>query len=80
MELILSKRGDNGSFGDILSNHENVVVALNKVILGEYTHPSEVSREILYVRYWVPIRHCGIIEVPVVSARTPPSRGFWYHV
>ena len=38
------------------------MVALNKVNLGECTHTSEVSREILYVRYWLPLRHCGIVE------------------
>ena len=59
-----------GMGGNIPSGHGNLVVSSNKVNLGEYTLTSEVGGDILYVWYWVPVRHCGIVEVPVVSART----------
>ena len=62
--------GDNGSFGNILCSHQNLTIASNQVNLVENIHVGKVSREILYGRYWVPVVHCGIVEAPVVSART----------
>ena len=79
-KLIQPKRSDDGGFGDILSSHRDLVVASNKVDFREHLHTGKVSREILYVRYWVPVRHCSIVEAPVISTRTPTSRSFQYHV
>ena len=79
-KLIQPKRSDGGSFGDILSGHRDLVIASNKVDFGEHLHTGKVSREILDVGYWVPVRHCSIVEAPVIPTRTPTSRSFRYHV
>ena len=57
-KLIQPERSDDGSFGDILSGHRDLVVASNKVDFGEHLHTGKVSREILYVRYWVALLRC----------------------
>ena len=79
-KLIQPERSDDDGFGDILSGHRDLVVALNKVDFGEHLHTGKVSREILYVRYWVPVRHCSIVEALVISTRMPTSRSFRYQV
>ena len=74
------KWSNDGSLGDVFGHHRDLVVASHQVHLGEYSHASKVSREILNVRYWVPVRYRGIIEAPIVFTRTPAPRSFGYHV
>ena len=73
------ERSDDSNLRNIRSSHRDLVVAY-QVNPGEYLHASEVGREVLNVRYWVPVRYCGIIETPVISARPAAPRGFWHHV
>ena len=56
------------------------MVALNKVDCGKNVDTGQVDREILCVGYQVSVKHCGIIQAPVVSTRMPTAWGFGYHV
>ena len=66
-ELAQPEWGDDNSLRNICGSHRDLVVDTNQVDLGEYLHASEVGREVLNVRYWIPVRYCGIIETPVIS-------------
>ena len=45
-----------------------------------FAHAGKMSRKILNIGHWIPVRHCGIIEAPVVPIQTPTTRSFWNHV
>ena len=68
-----SKRRDDGRLGNGLTSHRDLVVPSHQVNLREDPGPREVRIEVLNVRQWVSVIHCGFVQAAVVSARTPAS-------
>ena len=70
-KFVEPKRCDDRSLGHILSSNWDLVVATHKVDLRKDPYTLKVSREILNVGDGVAVRHGGLIEASVISARAP---------
>ena len=79
-ELPEPKGSDDGCLGDIFRHNRDLVVAAYQVHLGKDLLARQTAIEILYVGQWVPIVHCGIVEAPEVTARSPAATWFRNHV
>ena len=58
----------------------NLVITFNKIQFGENSGIMEIGGEIMEIRRWVAVRNGGHVEQAVITAWTPRTIRFGYHV
>ncbi len=79
-EFIESEGSDYCCFWDIFRMERNLVITFNKIQFGENSGIMEIGGEIMEIRRWVAVRNSGHVEQAVITAWTPRTIRFGYHV
>ena len=79
-ELKQSEGGDDGSLGDVVWKHLDLIVPLHKVEGGEYVGAGHVIRKISNVWNGVLVWNRSIVETPKIPTGAPRTVWFRHHM